>query len=311
MQREVPNRWPRQTRGANRGEVIAQLDIRRTVSIFAALILVLTAGLAAAQDPTPQATDELGAASVIQGVESPQPVEGSAAGAEGVASPDATPKSVTADAEATPPQTTLPPLTSTVNVAASAREASLAGVLAARRQIEADLLERQAALRSDASRGREAEIEGEIRELSDELSSLNRNFSELAAGVDPGSIEVNQSPAEINLTSEVRDLLGPLVNELKRATSRPREIDRLRTEIAESGSRLRQVNAALKRLDRIEESVTDPIVIDAIKSEKRDWNRRSSAISTSLKVSQQKLDQRLGESQSIAQAVENLFSTLR
>jgi hypothetical protein len=189
----------------------------------------------------------------------------------------------------------------------NAREASLAGVLAARQQIEADLYERQEALRSDFARGRETEIESEIRALSEKLGSLNRNFSELAAGVDPFSIEVDQAPAELNLTSEVRDSLDPLVNELKRATSRPREIDRLRTEIAESTARLSQVKAAIKRLDRIDQTVSDPAVVAAIAAERRNWNRRSSAISISLKVSQQKLDHRLGESQSIAQAVENLF----
>ncbi len=117
-----------------------------------------------------------------------------------------------------------------------ARESRLSGVLAARRQIEADLLARQKALGSDGARGREEEIEAEIRVLSEELADLNRNFSELASGVDPISIELDQVPEELNLMREVRDLLGPLVNELKRATSRPREIDRLRTEISELAS---------------------------------------------------------------------------
>ena len=188
-----------------------------------------------------------------------------------------------------------------------AREASLSGVLAARRQIEAEILERQNALRSDAARGREAEIEGEIHGLSDDLAALNRNFSELAAGVSPRSVDLNAAPSQLNLTSEVRDLIGPLVNELKRATSRPREIDKLRTEISESGARLDQVTTALASLDRLKESLRDPDLIDAIRVEKKDWNRRKNAISASLKVAQQKLDQRMGDSQSISQAIENLF----
>ena len=130
----------------------------------------------------------------------------------------------------------------------NAREASLSGVLQTRRQIEADLLPRQQALSSAGALGREAEMQA----LSNQLSELNRNFSELAAGVDPVSIELDQTPQELNLTSEVRDLLGPLVNELKRATSRPREIDRLRIEIAELYERLKQVRKATSRLKKIE-----------------------------------------------------------
>lgn len=189
----------------------------------------------------------------------------------------------------------------------SDREASLASVLAARQQLEADLLARQAALDSSAARGREAAIEEEIRALSDKAAALDRNFSELAAGIDPTSVELSRAPLELNLSSEVRDLLGPLVNELKRATSRPREIDRLRTEISDLRERLFKIQSALDRLARIEATLVDPAVIEAFQAEQHEWNRRKSAVTTSLQVAQQKLDIRLGESQSIAEAVENLF----
>jgi len=187
------------------------------------------------------------------------------------------------------------------------RELGLARVLAARRAIESDLLAAQAALRSEAARGREADLEAAVRSLSLELGELNRNFSELAAGVDPISIDVDQAPQQLNLASEVRDLLGPLVNELKRATSRPREIDRLRTEISELQDQIRLVDSALDRLTKTESYLVDDELIEAVAAEQHDWKRRKSALSASLQVAQQKLDNRLSESQSIAQAVENLF----
>lgn len=190
---------------------------------------------------------------------------------------------------------------------AGKREIGLTRVLAARRQIEADLEALQSELRSDASRGREAEIEGEIRTLSAELAELNRNFAELAAGVDPASVDADQSPEELELSREVRDLLGPLVNELKRATSRPREIDRLRTEIAEREKRLELIQGAMDRLAESRAAVVDEALQSALEDEERSWIRRRNALSASLQVARQKLEQRLGERQSIAQAVEDLF----
>ncbi|MCR9093194.1 MAG: hypothetical protein NXI30_03165 [bacterium] len=195
----------------------------------------------------------------------------------------------------------------TASARPGARERGLARVLESRAQIEADLRALQASLGADSARGREEEIEAEIRALSDELSSLNRNFSELAAGVDPSSIDAEQAPAELNLGEEVRELLGPLVNELKRATSRPREIDRLRTEISELREQLAKIDGAIERLDRIRRQLVDTALVDAIQQERREWTRRHNAASAALQVAQQKLDQRLGESQSIAQAIENLF----
>jgi predicted nucleic acid-binding Zn-ribbon protein len=180
-------------------------------------------------------------------------------------------------------------------------------VLAAREQISAELRRLQERLASDAARGREQQIEEKIRGLSEELARLDQDFAELAAGVDPRSVELDQPAEDLSLSTEIRELLGPLVNELKRATSRPREIDRLRTEISALQDRIARVDDALARLEQLRSGLTDPIVREAIEQEIRDWQRQRTALNTSLQVAQQKLYQRLEESQSIAQAVENVF----
>lgn len=190
---------------------------------------------------------------------------------------------------------------------AGAREEGLARVLAARAELEADLRALQDSLSEADARGREEEIESAIRAMSFELAELDRNFSELAAGVDPASIDSEQEPQQLNLAAEVRELIGPLVNELKRATSRPREIDRLRTEISALRDRLERIDGAIARLERIRGQLVDEGLVEAITREQHEWERRRNAASASLQVAQQKLDQRLGESQSIADAVENLF----
>lgn len=248
-------------------------------------VLLLACGLGALASARSAADDVEGVAGVAESTDSAGQIDAPASSPTRLSTPSPTP---------TPTR-------------AGARERGLAQVLESRAQIEADLLELQASLRADSARGREAEIENEIRALSEELSSLNRNFSELAAGVDPVSIDAEQEPQQLNLTNEVRDLLGPLVNELKRATSRPREIDRLRTEIGELRERLGKIDGAIERLDRIRGQLVDENLVYAIGEERREWRRRHNAASASLQVAQQKLDQRLGESQSIAQAIENLF----
>ena len=212
-------------------------------------------------------------------------------------------QTTTSESESAPRTTPLFPSTP-LN---SSAEKSLARVLLAIRQLETELRARQTALRSDAARGREDEIEGEVRMLSRELGDLTRSFSELASGVDPVSIEPDQPDAELELTREVRDLLGPLVNELKRATSRPREIDRLRTEISKLEEHLKKATDAKSRVDRLSSSIQDPELAAALDIERRSWSRRGNALDTQLQVARQKLDLRLGESQTISQAIENLF----
>lgn len=195
----------------------------------------------------------------------------------------------------------------TVTSSLPTRETRLKSVLAARARIEAELRAVQAQLGSEAARGREQEIEQRIRRLSEDLAELDRNFAELASGVDPRSIAPQAEPSDLNLSTEVRDLLGPLLNELKRATQRPREIDRLRTDIAQLENRLDYVNRALAQLEQVRQEISDPVLLEAIEAEQQRWQRDRGSIHSSLQVAQQKLAQRLSQSQSIAQAIEDLF----
>jgi len=188
-----------------------------------------------------------------------------------------------------------------------AREASLSAVLSARRQVESDLRELQAELRSDEARGREPEIERQIRARSDDLAGLARSFSELATGVDPLSLEVAQEPSAFEISREVRVLLAPLINELKRATSRPREIDRLRTEIADLDEQLKTIDAALAQLDAVAAGAKGEDLVKALATERKDWNRRRAAIEATLEVAEQKLEQRATESKSVRQAIQDVF----
>jgi hypothetical protein len=189
-----------------------------------------------------------------------------------------------------------------------AREASLVAVLAARRQAEAELRALQKELLSDAGRGREADLEREIQARASEVARLARSFSELATGIDPVSLDADPEPARFELSQELRVLLAPLIGELKRATSRPREIDRLRTEIADIGEQSKTIDKALAQLDAVEKAAkSTPELTSALTSERKDWLRRQATLATALEVAQQKLDQRASESQSIGEAVRELF----
>lgn len=188
-----------------------------------------------------------------------------------------------------------------------AREASLAAILASRRQAEADLRALRTALDSDSARGREAELERQIRARASELERLSRSFSELATGVDPFSLSGEADSGSFDLTREIRELLSPLINELKRATSRPREIDRLRTEITDLEDQLATVDRALAQLDAVREATKDEALDKALASERKDWTLRRSGIEATLAVSRQKLDRHTAESRSIGETIQEVF----
>ena len=117
-----------------------------------------------------------------------------------------------------------------------AREASLVAILAARSQVEADLRALQSRARigfRPGPRERARAPDPGPRRRSE------RPLAQLLGARDRRRSALPRHEARARFRSswrrEVRQLLSPLVNELKRATSRPREIDRLRTEIADLG----------------------------------------------------------------------------
>lgn len=212
-----------------------------------------------------------------------------------------------APAEAGAEPAAVDPVPVEARAARKAREASLVAVLAARRQVESELRALQAELRSDAADGRQSEIERRIQERATELRNLARSFSELSTGVDPDALDDVDEPVPFELARELRDLLAPLINEVKRATSRPREIDRLRTEIADHEEQLATIERAIARLDAIAKATRDEALAKALATERKDWIVRRSGVETSLVVARQKLDQRVAESRSVGEAVQEVF----
>lgn len=192
--------------------------------------------------------------------------------------------------------------------AKKARQARLIAVLAARRQVEVDLRELQRELASASADGRGSEIEGRMQARAGELASLSRSFSELATGIDPLLLEEKPAAAQFELSREVRVLLAPLINELKRATSRPREIDQLRTEITELQSQLATIDRALAQIEAFEKTAKDADLLKALAVERKDWMRRRAAVDTTFAVAREKLEQRTAEVPSLRDAVQDVFA---
>ena len=184
---------------------------------------------------------------------------------------------------------------------------SLAALMASRRVLSAELAALQAELESNAARGREQDVRAQIQQVAQKLDEVDLSFSELAAQVDPTLFQARGEEGQIDLGGEVRQLLGPLINELKRATSRPREMDRLRTEIAQASERLELLDIAIANVERLRGGVDDATLQSALAGEAEDWRELRQELQTRLEVDQQKLDHMESEQTSFGDAVESVF----
>jgi len=184
----------------------------------------------------------------------------------------------------------------------------LRDVVRTREQLLAQRSVLQQELGTESARGREEELRGAIRQLSDAIGQLDQAFSLLSSEVDPRSLAEEAPGEDVDLGSEVKDLVAPLVSELKRATRRPREIDRLRTEIATADERVRAMERAVANLDEAVAVTEEPTALrEALLAERIEWASRLQTERTQLTVAQQRLEHEMGERKSISQSLDGLF----
>lgn len=171
-----------------------------------------------------------------------------------------------------------------------------------------ELKDRQKELSSPSAHGREDEVKEEISQASSELSNLRKNFAVIAAGKDPKQFSVDSSSEEIDWATELKDLLSPLLNELKRVTSRPRQIAHYRSQIQDYEEDLRQIREAVKAIQALEKAKPKPSarLETALKDTRESWEELERERSTLLQIAKQKLDQRLGERKSLTESVSNI-----
>lgn len=94
------------------------------------------------------------------------------------------------------------------------------------------------------------ELDGQIAGIKEEAATLRGSVHKLAAGIDTTGIE-EEPEGMLSWDEELTELLAPVMQELKRATEKPREMERLRIRSAHYTTRLAQVNGGITRVTRL------------------------------------------------------------
>jgi hypothetical protein len=112
------------------------------------------------------------------------------------------------------------------------KQTVLLGILHAIEQVEKDLQAQQEELRSRQAEGRQEELTRQIKTIGDKLRLLRDNLNEVASSVELEAFTGKPEDVPLDWQKELLNLLRPALNELARLTARPRELERLRMEIA-------------------------------------------------------------------------------
>lgn len=164
----------------------------------------------------------------------------------------------------------------------------------------------QEILQSSRGLGREQELRSQINELSLRLRDMERTFDQLSTGVDVRVFQVEEKK-ELDWNLELTELLGPVIRELKKMTSRPRQIEKLRNRIELYKSQLPATKKALKNLEALLAQATNPPLIESLNSTKRTWEGKHREIRTQMNIAVHQLEQKLGERKPLSQSLREIL----
>lgn len=189
------------------------------------------------------------------------------------------------------------------NTLASQKELSLLRLESSISQLSAELREKQNELIEPKNEGTKEQISHTIQDLTKRLEALELNFIEIASGIDLEAIYRPKLSQSIDLGNEAKELLGPVLNEIKRITSRPREIDRLRNEIALQQDNLELIQQAKNNITKLRQNIKDQRLIDRIDVLSSEWENKKQNVLTLISTTRQRLEQKEEERISIAESL--------
>ena len=164
----------------------------------------------------------------------------------------------------------------------------------------------QEVLESPKGIGREQELRSQINTLTRNLRESEDSFARLCTNVDMSAFQEKEK-AKIVWSQELTELLGPVISELKKVTSRPRKIEELRSNIEKYEARQQTVQKAKGNLLALMSYTSNPKLIEKLNRIIRTWQKKENEINTQMAIAVQQLEKALGEKKSLTQSFKELM----
>jgi len=172
--------------------------------------------------------------------------------------------------------------------------------------LTADIENLQTSLQGQSGIGREQDLRAEIRALSDKKEEMEATFNQLATDVDMRK-EPEDKKAGVDWQSELKELVGPLIREVKKITAHPREIERLRNQVEKYETQLPKAKKAIKNIDILLSRAKEEQLVQKLKHTRRFWQNRSDEIRTRRNINRRMLERRLDQRKTFSESAKEIM----
>ena len=206
--------------------------------------------------------------------------------------------------QSTPPQE-IPTPGKQVTSDSSKTLATLSGIIQATETAQEKLKEKEGALQTAETEEQKTKIMNEIKDLTKRLEMLERDFEGIATGIGLETFTTRPRKS-FDWKEEIQEVLGPIIEELKQVTARPREIERLRNEVAYYEKRLPIVKNAIKNVKILKQNAPTQDIENQLSEVEKNWIEKQEEISNQLEVAQYHLNEKLKEEKPFVDSVQQI-----
>lgn len=152
-------------------------------------------------------------------------------------------------------------------------------------------------------------IASEADQLDHQLENLEKDLEVIASGIDQEAFFDQPSDPEVDINTELKEIFFPIIDDLKKATNRPREIERLRNDLANNELQLQQIEDALIKLKELNEYTKNSKVKKHLGEELKFWEKQNEELTTKSDAIRLHLEEKVSQSRSFLEVMKSFLRT--
>jgi len=183
---------------------------------------------------------------------------------------------------------------------------TLQSLIRSMQDLESQLKDLKPALKAAETEEQKIKIAAEINKLAESLDEHENDFERISIGVDLDRFG-EKPEQDLDWKNEVQELLGPVLQELKNMTARPRQLERLRSEVAHYENKVPIVKKAIANLQKLIDKTKDDQLKDQLSNLKKHWVNEEQQIFNQLTVAKYRLEEKNKEKKSLLDSTQNIL----
>ena len=145
-------------------------------------------------------------------------------------------------------------------------------------------------LEKEKDESERGDLQWQIEREETDINNLRRSFENIAlGGVDLSAFDPASQDEQFNWQLELQQILKPLFQELKDLTEKPRQIERLKSQLDVLNNQTQITQRALNNVERLLDDTMDKATSQRLESVRQTWVQRLNDIQREREISQLQL----------------------